>query len=158
MRLYFTFFAFVLLGTANAQVERDTVLKRCPVFITDTATSNNFFIEGRAVTLKVFRVKGKLTIAFEQKDQFLTFFFHEKRLRSTKYTIEPGSRGKNEVEATYSFKYGDQASYINLSKGTMDVSYDKEKKIWIVKVNGMISNLVDRSVTYYRVKVDFSVI
>ena len=158
MRTLFSFLALVLFLTADAQTERDTVLKHCPVFITDTVSSNNFFIEARPATLKVYRVKGKLTIAVEQRDQFFTMFFHDRKLRTGKYDIAPGSRGGREIEATYSFRTGDQASYISLSKGTVDVSYDKEKKIWLLKVNGMIANLVDRSVTYYKVKADLNVL
>lgn len=158
MRAIITFLTIFLFFNANAQSERDTVLKRCPVFITDTVTSNNFFIEARPATLKVYRVKGKLTIAVEQRDQFFTMFFHDRKLRTGKYDIAPGSRGGREIEATYSFKTGDQASYISLSKGTVDVSYDKETKQWLLKVNGMIANLVDRSVTYYKVKADLNVL
>ena len=158
MRLTLTIFAMLVFFSAKSQVERDTVLKRCPVFITDTVTSNNFFIEARPATLKVYRVKGKLTIAVEQRDQFFTLFFHDRKLRSGKYDIAPGSRGGREVEATYSFKTGDQASYIVLSKGTVEVSFDKEKNFWILKVSGLIANMVERSVTYYRVKADLFVL
>ncbi|HEX4875069.1 MAG TPA: hypothetical protein VFV31_00260, partial [Chitinophagaceae bacterium] len=118
----------------------------------------NFFIEARPATLKVYRVKGKLTIAVEQRDQFFTLFFHDRKLRSGKYDIAPGSRGGREVEATYSFKTGDQASYIVLSKGSVDVSFDKEKNMWLLKVYGLIANMVERSVTYYRVKADLFVL
>jgi hypothetical protein len=137
-----------------AQQERDTVLKRCPIAITDTMTSNNFFIEALPSTLKVYRVKGKLTIQVQQKDQFFTLFFHDKKLRNSTYTIEMGSRGRSEIEATYSFKSGDQASYINVARGKVESAFDKEKGMWHVKVNGMIANLVERSVTYYRAKAD----
>jgi hypothetical protein len=158
MRILFTFLILILFLNAGAQAERDTVLKRCPVFITDTVSSNNFFIEARPATLKVYRVRGKLTIAVEQRDQFFTLFFHDRKLRTGQYDIVPGSRGGREVEATYSFKTGDQASYISLSRGTIDVSYDKESKFWMLKVNGMIANLVDRSVTYYKVRADLPVL
>jgi hypothetical protein len=137
-----------------AQQERDTVLKRCPVAITDTVSSNNFFIEALPATLKVYRVKGKLTIQVQQKEQFFTVFFHDKKLRNTTYDIAIGSRGRSEVEATYSFKSGEQVSYINVSSGKLEASYDKEKKRWRVKVNGLIANLVDRSVTYYRARTE----
>lgn len=139
---------------AKAQVERDTTLNRCPVFITDTVTSNNFFIAARPAILKVYRVKGKLTVAVDQKGQLVSFYFHDKRLKTGKYEIAPGSRGSREVEAVYSFKSGDQASYISLNSGTIDVSYDKTTKFWFLKVNGMIANLVERSITYYKVKAD----
>lgn len=141
-----------MVSSVQAQQERDTVLKRCPVAITDTMTSNNFFIEALPSTLKVYRVRGKLTIQVQQKDQFFTLFFHDKKLRNSNYTIEMGSRGKSEVEATYSFKSGEQASYINVASGKIESSFDKEKNLWHLKVSGMISNLVERSVTYYRVK------
>lgn len=158
MRILLTLLALLFFSSARSQVERDTVLKRCPVYITDTVTSNNFFIEARPATLKVYRVKGKLTIAVEQRDQFFTLFFHDRKLRSGKYDISPGSRGGREVEATYSFKTGDQASYIVLSKGSVDVSFDKEKNMWLLKVYGLIANMVERSVTYYRVKADLFVL
>ncbi len=140
-----------------SQEERDTVLKRCPIAITDTASSNNFFIEALPCILKVYRVKGKLTIQVQQKDQFFTLFFHDKRLKNGSYDIAMGSGGRSDVEAAYSFKSGDQASYINVSSGKVEASFDKEKKLWRVKVNGMIRNLVERSVTYYRVKTDLTI-
>jgi hypothetical protein len=153
--LLFLILAFFTVQISHAQQERDTILKRCPVAITDTVSVNNFFIEALPATLKVYRVKGKLTIQVQQKDQFFTLFFHSKRLKNGSYTIALGSRGGNEVEATYSFKSGEQASYINVSSGKVEASFDKEKKLWRVKVNGMIANMVDRSVTYYRAKADF---
>ncbi len=140
-----------------SQEERDTVLKRCPIAITDTASSNNFFIEALPCILKVYRVKGKLTIQVQQKDQFFTLFFHDKRLKNGSYDIAMGSSGRSDVEAAYSFKSGNQASYINVSSGKVEASFDKEKKLWRVKVNGMIRNLVERSVTYYRVKTDLTI-
>ncbi|MBL7748880.1 MAG: hypothetical protein JNM19_15690 [Chitinophagaceae bacterium] len=152
MRFHLLLFTLILSLPGLSQQERDTVLKRCPVAITDTVSVNNFFIEALPATLKVYRVKGKLTIQVQQKDQFFTIFFHSKRLKNGSYDIAIGSRGGSEVEATYSFKSGEQVSYINVANGKLDASYDKEKKLWTVKVNGMIANLVDRSVTYYRAK------
>lgn len=158
MRGVILLIGFLLAGTSlQAQVERDTVLKRCPVFITDTVSVNNFFLEARPATLKVYRVKGKLTIAVEQRDQFFTLFFHDKKLKNTRYTIEPGSRGKNEVEATYSFRSGDQPAYIALQKGTIECRYDKALQFWVLKVNGTIANMVDRTVTYYKVRAELLV-
>lgn len=152
----FTILACLLLGALPlfAQQDRDTVLRRCPVAITDTVSSNNFFIEGLSCTQKVYRVKGKLTIQVQQKDQFFTIFFHEKKLKNGTYDIARGSRGRSEVEATYSFRSGEQVSYIEVSSGKLEASFDKEKKVWKVKVNGMIANLVDRSVTYYKAKAE----
>lgn len=150
---------FVLSGfTLSAQVERDTTLNRCPVFITDTVSSNNFFIEARPCMIRVYRVRGDLTIVLEQKDQFLTIFFREKKIRSTRYNIFTRPEGRNEISVKYSFRGGDQVSYVDVSNGTVETSYDKENKAWKIKVNGMIANLVDRTVTYYKVRADFSIL
>lgn len=146
---------FIFLSLAGySQESRDTLLNRCPVFITDTVSSNNFFIEARPATLKVYRVRGDLTIVVEQKDQFFSLFFHDKRLRNTTYDIQPGSRSRGEVEAAYSFKSGDQVALINVSSGKIECTFDKEKKMWKVKVSGMITNIADRSVSYYRAKAE----
>lgn len=158
MRIVIYFLVLFYCISVQGQQQRDTILKRCPVAITDTVSVNNFFIEGLPATLKVYRVKGKLTIQVQQKEQFFTLFFHDKKLRNTTYNISRGSDGRGEVEATYSFKSGDQASYINLSSGKVESVFDKEKKMWRIKVNGMIANLVDRSVTYYRARGDFYIL
>lgn len=140
--------------SAVAQEERDSTLRNCPVFITDTISSNNFFIEARPAILKVYRVRGKLTIAVDQKGQLLSFYFHSKRLKEGTYEIDPGSRGGREVEAIYSFKSGEQSSYISLSSGTINVTYNKETDFWNLKINGMIANLVERDISYFKVKAD----
>jgi hypothetical protein len=46
---------------------------------------------------------------------------------------------------------------VDVTSGTVDVTYNKETDMWNFKVNGMLSNLVERSVAYYKVKADFSV-
>jgi hypothetical protein len=141
-----------------AQKEQDTTLNRCPVFITDTASSNNFFIEARPCTIKVYRLRGNLTVAAEQRDQFLTIVFADKKLRANKYKIQPHPDGRNEVSVKYSFRSGDQVSYVNVASGSVETTWDKEKKFWKIKVNGMIANLVDRTVSYYRVRADFNIL
>lgn len=78
MRLFLLIMYLFFAAAAGAQVERDTTLTHSPVFITDTVSANNFFIEARPVLLKVYRVKNKLTIRIEQKYQFFTLYFHEK--------------------------------------------------------------------------------
>jgi len=138
----------------SAQQERDTVLKRCPVYITDTVSSNNFFIEAQPATLKVDRVKGDLTIIVQQRDQFFTIFVRDKKLKNEKYKIQVEAKGKNTIEAKYSFRSGEQVSYVNVRSGTMESSFDKEKDMWHLKVNGLIANLVERTVTYYKVRAD----
>jgi hypothetical protein len=144
---------------AKSQTARDTVLSKCPVWITDTVSANNFFIEARPATLKVYRVKGDLTIVVEQKDQFFNLFFHTKRLstRNETYKIEPGSRGGDDVEAAYSFKSGDQVAYINVGKGKIETTYDKVKKMWNLKVSGLIGNSTGGSVSYYKVRADLNI-
>ena len=68
----------------SAQEERDTALSRCPIYITDTVSSNNFFLEFQPSTLKVYRTKGDLTIVIQQRDQFFTILFNEKKLDERK--------------------------------------------------------------------------
>jgi hypothetical protein len=141
---------------SQAQEERDTVMKRCPVYITDTVSANNFFLEFQPSTVKVYRVKGDLFIQIQQKDQFFTIFFNDKHLSNgTKFKIYPGARKKNAVEAKYSFRSGGTASFVNVANGTVETIFDKEKDLWHIKVLGMLANLVERSVTWYRVRADF---
>ena len=142
---------------AKAQEERDTVLKRCPVFITDTSSVNNFFLEFQPATLKVARVHGDLTISIQQKDQFFTLFFSEKKLRNKKYRMMPGAHGKSEVAAKYSFRSGEQVSFVDVRSGTIESSFDETKNMWHLKINGMIANMVERAVTYYRVKAELEI-
>ncbi len=156
MRILLLSFVMLVSISALAQQERDTVLGRCPLYITDTVSSYNFFIDARPATLKVYRVSGDLTIAIEQKDQFFTMFFRDKRLKNGKYKISVNPDGKG-VAAKYSFRSGDQVSYVNVSSGTVETTYDNLTKLWRIKVNGLIANLVERSVTYYRVKADFTI-
>jgi hypothetical protein len=140
--------------TVSAQEERDTLLTRCPIYITDTVSSNNFFLEFQPSIIKVYRVKGDLTIAIQQRDQFFTLFFNDKKLKNEKYKIVKGANKNDEVAAKYSFRSGQQVSYVDVSKGTIESSFDKEKDLWHLKVNGMIANLVERNVTWYRVRAD----
>jgi hypothetical protein len=155
MRQAFIAFFTLFFIQANGQADRDTTWSQCPVFITDTVSSNNFFMAARPAVVKVYRVKGKLTIRVEQKDQFFTLYFHDKKLKNTTYTIQPGSRGKSEVEAAYSFRSGDQSSFISVSRGKVETFFDEEKQQWQLRVSGLIINQVERSATHYRVKAEF---
>lgn len=151
------FFSTILLWSSLivfAQEERDTLLKRCPVFITDTVSSNNFFIESQPAKLKVYRDRGNLTVVIEQRDQFFTIFFNTKKLDDTKYKILVGARKNSQVVAKYSFRSGQQVSYVDVSKGAVESSFDKAKDMWHLKISGMIANLVERNVTWYRVRAD----
>lgn len=154
---YLVIIIFLLCARETvAQEERDSVLTRCPVFITDTVTANNFFIAARPCTVKVYRLRGNLTIVIEQRDQFLTIVFDDRKLKSQKYRIK-AFPDKNEVSVKYSFRSGDQVSYVEVANGTVETSFDAEKQLWNLRVNGMIANLVDRNVSYYRVRADFHI-
>jgi hypothetical protein len=155
MRIYFLVIVILYSLTTFAQEERDTVLKRCPVYITDTVSSNNFFLEFQPSTIKVYRGKGKLVVEIRQRDQFFTMIFRDKKLDDKKYKIRVGAHDNDEVEAKYSFRSGQQVSYVDVSSGTVETSFDKEKDLWHFKVNGLLKNLVERSITYYKVKADF---
>ena len=155
MRLFFLMIVMMFSVIVSAQEEGDTVLKRCPVYITDTVSANNYFLEFQPSTVKVDRGRGKLTIEIRQRDQYFTMFFRDKKLNNTKYKIRVGARGNDEVEAKYSFRSGEQVSYVDISSGIVETSFDKEKDLWHIKVNGLLKNLVERSVTYYKVKADF---
>lgn len=155
MRQALIAFFTIIIFQANGQSDLDTTVSQCPVFITDTVSSNNFFIAARPAVMKVYRVKGKLTIRVEQKDQFFTLYFHDRKLKNTTYTIQPGSRGKSEVEAAYSFRSGEQSSFISVSRGKVETVFDEEKKQWQLRVSGIIINQVERSATHYRVKAEF---
>lgn len=153
-------FLVVLLGSAvvmSAQETGDSIFKRCPIFITDTVSNSNFFIEGLPTTMRVYRVKGELTIQFQQRDQYFTLFFHMKRLKAKNYEIDEGSGKRREVEVAYSFKSDGQVSYISVSSGKLEVSFDKEKDMWHLVVNGFIRNRVEQYVTIYKVRANFYV-
>src|SRR5258706_4933138 len=152
-------YLFLIIGTcfsiaAFAQDERDTVMPRCPIYIVDTLTSNNFFLEYQPSTLKVYRSKGDLTIVIQQKDQFFTLFFNDNKLKNRKYDIRKEARKNDEVSAKYSFRSGQQVSYVDVFKGTVESSFNKEKDMWELKINGLIANLIERSISYYKVKAD----
>jgi hypothetical protein len=154
MRTHFLVIAIIWSMAVAAQEERDTLLKRCPVYITDTVSSNNFFLEFQPSSIKVYRDRGNLAIEVKQRDQFFTVFFKDKKLKDAKYKISLGAGGKYGVAAKYSFRAGDQASYVDVSSGTIESSFDNEKNYWHLKINGLLKNLVERSVTYYKVRAD----
>ncbi len=152
-------FFFLLPVFAIGQQERDTTLNRCPVYITDTLTSNNFFLEHQPSTIRVYRAKGALVIVVEQRDQYFSLFFKDRKLKSgSKYKIGTGAGKKVAVNAKYSFRSGGTASYVNVASGFVEAFYDKEKEHWQVKVTGLMPNMVGRSVTYFRVRADFFIL
>jgi hypothetical protein len=143
--------------TTFAQKERDTTLRYCPVFITDSVSSNNFFLEHQPSTIKVYRIKGDLTIAIEQRDQLFTLFFSVKSLDDKKYKITSTPDSKKDILVKYSFHSGGQVSYVSMTSGTVETSYDKQTKLWNIKVNGLLANFVGQSVTFFKVKADLSI-
>ena len=146
-------FAFSL--SVTAQKEMDTVVKRCPVFITDTSGYNNYFLEFQPATIKVDKAKGILSIVVEQRDQLFSLFFGKTHLENRKYKIESNADSKKEVAAKYSFRSGDQVSYVTVTSGTVEAIFNKETNLWNIKVNGILSNYVGRSTSYFKVRADF---
>ena len=155
MKIWILFIVMAFSFSALSQQERDTVLNKCPVFITDSVSSNNFFLELQQSTVKVYRLKGNLTITIEQRDQFFTLLFNDKKLINKKYKIGVNTKSKSGVAARYSFRLGDQVSYVNMTGGTVDAAFDKATKLWSIKVAGLLSNYVGQSVTLFKVKADF---
>jgi hypothetical protein len=152
---YLFIIGFLFLSLAGfSQKERDTTVSRCPVFIVDTVSGNNFFLSHLPATIRVYRVKGDLTIAVEQRDQFFTLFFGKKKLENKKYNIASNPSSKKAVAAKYSFKSGGQVSYVTISNGTVETSFNKETGYWHIKVNGLLANLVGTSVTFFKVTAD----
>lgn len=155
MRTTFIVLLLFISLAATAQEERDTVLPRCPVYITDTVSANNYFLEFQPSTIRVKRVKGDLHIQVQQRDQFFTLFFADNKLKDGIYKIVYNNQKKNEVIAKYSFRSGSSVSYIDLTKGDVQAYFDKEKELWRIRVNGMLANISGNTVTYYRVRADF---
>lgn len=155
MRIFLLSIFSLFFTTLSAQEERDTVLSRCPVYITDTVSLNNFFLEFQPATVRVTRNKGKLQVQVQQRDQFFTLFFRDRKLKEEKYKIVTNDIGKDEVMAKYSFRSGSSASFVDITQGTVEASFDEEKDLWHVQVKGMLSNKSATSVTYYRVRADF---
>ena len=156
MRTLILFILTITSVAAFSQQERDTIYKRCPLYITDTVSANNYFVEGLPATISVERERGQVKITLRQKDQYFTMYFNDRKLKNGKYKIRVNPGGKD-ASAKYSFRSGDQVSYVNVSSGTIETAYDKVTELWKVKVAGMIANMVERSVSYYKVRTEFYV-
>jgi hypothetical protein len=155
MKIFLLTTMVILLSfSAKAQHEGDTVLKHCPVFITDTSGYNNYFIEALPAKISVDRARGILSVVVSQKDQYLSLFFGKKKLENKKYRIESNADSKNEVAVKYSFRSDGQVSYVTVTSGTVDCSFNKETQLWNLKVEGILSNYVGRSTSYFKVKAD----
>jgi hypothetical protein len=141
--------------SVSAQKEMDTVVKRCPIYITDTSGYNNYFLEFQPATIRIDVSKGDLSIVVEQRDQFFSMFFGKKRLENKVYKIKSSAKKNSEVAAKYSFRSGDQVSYVTVTSGTIETNFNKETKLWNIKVNGILSNFVGTGISYFKVKADF---
>ncbi len=155
-------FIAVLLVSSSAfsQHEGDSVYKRCPIAVKDTATGNNYFIEHQPATVKTYRNKGNYTIVIEQKNQFFTMFFRVRGFSTKKkstYSISTDANSNGELSAKYSFRSGESVAFIDVSSGKAETSYDKVTKLWHIKVTGLIANMGDTRVTYFKAMADFYV-
>lgn len=157
MKIYTIIALLLLVFELNAQTSEDTTYSRCPIAITDTSGYNNYFTSHQPAVVKVERIKGNITITIQQREQFFTMFFQGKRLFAKTYKIKTNADDKTEVYARYSFRSVGRASYVEATSGTIEVSYNKETQYWNLKINGILSNLVERNVAYYKVKADFSI-
>jgi hypothetical protein len=158
MRIISFLIAVLLSTSAFSQHEGDTLYKRCPVSIKDTATGNDYFIEHQQATVKTYKSNGNLNIVIEQKNQFFTMVFRVKKLSTKgKYVITPGANNNNELTVKYSFRSGESVAFIDVSSGKVETSYDKTIKLWHIKLTGLIANMGDTRVTYFKAKADFYV-
>ena len=155
MRILFLLTLTLISCSLSAQKEGDTVLKRCPVYITDTSGYNNYFLEFQPATIHVDKAKGDLSIVVEQRDQLFSLFFGKKHLENQTYKIKSSAKKNNEVAAKYSFRVGAQVSYVTVTSGTVETKFDKETNLWNIKVDGILSNMVGRGISYFKVKADF---
>lgn len=142
--------------SVKAQKESDSLYRQCPVAILDTSTGNNYFIEQQSARLKTYRNSGEIRVVIEQKNQFFTIMFHTRKLKTKgKYSISSDAAARDEVSAKYSFKSGESTAYIDVSNGVVETTYDKASKLWHIKLTGLIANLGDTRVTYFKAKADF---
>jgi hypothetical protein len=156
MKLIILIPVILMSFSVSAQKEEDTLYKICPVSVLDTATGNDYFIEHQPATVKTSRNGGDIKIVIEQKNQFFTLFFHTRKFKSKgKYKILPDAISNDEVSAKYSFRSGESVAYIDVSKGMIETLYDKATKLWHVKITGLIANMGDTRVSYFKAKADF---
>jgi hypothetical protein len=156
MKIIFFSALFLTAFSAFSQREGDTLYKRCPVAIKDTATGNNYFIEHQPATVKAYRNNGNFTVVIEQKNQFFTMFFRTRKLSSRgKYSIAIDADGRSGLTAKYSFRSGESVAFIDVSSGKVETTYDKATKLWHIKLTGLIANMGDTRVTYFKATADF---
>jgi hypothetical protein len=157
MKQFILFFILFVSISAKAQEEGDTLYSRCPIAVTDTSGYNNYFTSHQNAVVKVERINKNLVITIQQRDQFFTLFFKQKKLTERKYNIVQGADDKDELDAKYSFRSGGRASYINATSGTVDVSFNEDTGLWGLKINGLLKNLIERTIAVYKVKGEISI-
>ncbi len=155
MRIVLMLCMILLSFQVFSQKEADTTYSRCPVSLTDTTTGNNYFIEHLSAKVKTYRNNGNFTVVIEQKNQFLTIFFNTRKLSSKgRYSIAVGESGRGDVRAKYSFRSGESVAYLDVNSGKVETSYDKTTKLWHIKLVGLVANMGDTKVTYFKIKAD----
>ncbi len=158
MKIIFIIAFLFVSSSAFSQHEGDSVYKRCPIAIKDTATGNDYFIEHQPATVKTYRNKGNYTIVIEQKNQFFTMFFRDSRFstkRKSTYHISTDANSNGELSAKYSFRSGESVAFIDVSSGKVETTYDKATKLWHIQLTGLIANMGDTRVTYFKATGDF---
>lgn len=138
-----------------AQREGDSLYSTCPVAVLDTVTGNNYFISHQPATVKAYKAHGDFVVVVEQKNQFLTMYFHSRFKHKKKYQISLDDAGRKEMSAKYSFRSGESVAFIDVSSGVAETTYDKTTKLWHVVLTGLIANMGDTRVTYFKAKADF---
>ncbi len=160
MKIFFLVALLLVSSSAFTQHERDSVYKRCPIAIKDTATGNNYFIEHQPATVKTYRNRGNYTIVIEQKNQFFTMFFRDSKFstrRKTTYSIKTDANSNDELTAKYSFRSGESVAFIDVISGKVEVTYDKTAKLWHINVNGLIADLGETKVSYFKATGEFDI-
>jgi len=156
MKCLILFFMLFASSGLFAQRGGDSLYSRCPVGVLDTATGNNYFISHQPATVKAYRNHGDFVVVIEQRGQFFTMFFHVRKLKTKgRYQISTDDGGRAEVTAKYSFRSGESVAFIDVSSGVVETTYDKITKLWHIVVNGLIANMGDTKVTYFKAKADF---
>ena len=84
MKIFTLLFSFIISLNVTAQQDGDTLYSRCPVAVTDTSGYNNYFTSHQSAIVKVERIRNKLVITIQQKEQFFTMFFKQKKINRKK--------------------------------------------------------------------------
>jgi hypothetical protein len=147
---------FVVSFSATAQKDSDSLYRECPVAILDTATGNDYFIAHQSATVKAYKSGGDIRVVIEQKNQFFSIFFNTRKLKSRgKYSISIGALARDEARAKYSFRSGESIAVIDVGSGVVETMYDKTTKLWRIKLTGLIANMGETRVSYFKAKADF---